>query len=437
MDSLADTKAFLDRIPGGLFRYPAEGFDELDYVNKGLLELYKCDTLDEFKALTGYTFSGMVYPDDFARIDQEIYEQVRTGDKDHVVYRIQRADGEIRWVDDRGHLVEDESGKKWFYVTLIDITETVQARHELERANERLEILTALSNDIVFDIECGTGEAHVYGDFQDRFEREPRQEDFVVKRRCNRECNLTITTHDLSALMEKISDESLVDFEASTSNAAGEPIWYRYQSVVLYDEGKNAVRHVGRLLDTHTMAVRESQFRKKAEHDSLTGLYNRSAALDKITTLINTENRPYTFFCLDVDDFKVINDTYGHPEGDRVLKELSAFLMKVMRKEDVVARMGGDEFAIFATGLTPGPALDRILAHLQRGPFATQREEDVSKPGCDKRPTPTLSIGAVCCLDSSLTFDELYKRTDEVLYNAKRSGKARAQVCIIGDGSDA
>ena len=99
--------------------------------------------------------------------------------------------------------------------------------------------------------------------------------------------------------------------------------------------------------------------------------------------------------------------------------------------------MGGDEFAIFATGLTPGPALDRILAHLQRGPFATQREEDVSKPGCDKRPTPTLSIGAVCCLDSSLTFDELYKRTDEVLYNAKRSGKARAQVCIIGDGSDA
>ena len=85
MNSLADAKAFLDRIPGGLFRYPVEGSDELDYVNKGLLELYKCDTLDEFKALTGYTFSGMVYPDDFARIDQEIYEQVRTGDKDHVV----------------------------------------------------------------------------------------------------------------------------------------------------------------------------------------------------------------------------------------------------------------------------------------------------------------------------------------------------------------
>ncbi len=433
MDSFADAKAFLDQMPCGLFRYPAEGSDELDYVNKGLLELYKCETRDQFKQLTGYTFSGMVYPADYARIDQEIYEQVRTGDKDHVVYRIQCADGEIRWVDDRGHLVQDASGKKWFYVTLIDITEMIQTRHELERANERLEILTALSNDIIFDIECATGEAHVYGDFQDRFEREPRQEDFVVKRRCNRECVLDITTHDLNALIEKISDESLVDFETSTPNSAGDPIWYRYQSVVLYDKDNNAVRHVGRLLDTHTMALRESQFRKKAEHDSLTGLYNRSAALDKITTLLNTEDHPYTFFCIDVDDFKSINDTYGHPEGDRVLKELGAFFMKVMRKEDIVARMGGDEFAIFATGLTPGPALERILAHLQRGPFATQREQDTEKKISAQHPTPTLSIGAVCCLDSSLTFEELYELTDSVLYDAKRSGKARAQVRVVGD----
>ena len=65
-------------------------------------------------------------------------------------------------MDDWGHLVEDGTGTRWFYATLMDATERVREREELRRANERLEILTALSNDVLFDIECGTGKAHVY-----------------------------------------------------------------------------------------------------------------------------------------------------------------------------------------------------------------------------------------------------------------------------------
>ena len=60
----------------------------------------------------------------------------------------------------------------------MDATERVREKEELRRANERLEILTALSNDVLFDIECGTGKAHVYGDFEGRFGRAPQQEDF-------------------------------------------------------------------------------------------------------------------------------------------------------------------------------------------------------------------------------------------------------------------
>ncbi len=305
---------------------------------------------------------------------------------------------------------------------------------ELVRANERLEILTALSNDIVFDIDCASGDAQVFGDFEGRFGRAPEQGDFVVHRRCQKPCELTITSHDLTDLIANVSPESLVDFETSTEGPDGERIWYRYQSVVLYDAEGNPVRHVGRLLDTSEAAQRESQFRRKAERDSLTGLYNRAAAIDRIHTALNTEARPCTFIIVDVDDFKAVNDTYGHPEGDHVLKQLALFLTQVMRKEDIVARLGGDEFAIFAPGLAPGPAVDRILEHLSRGPFASQRATDGRRvsDGIVHRAAPTISIGASCCMAPPVDFDLLYETADATLYRSKEDGKARYNVTVIG-----
>lgn len=313
----------------------------------------------------------------------------------------------------------------------MDATERVREREELRRANERLEILTALSNDVLFDIECGTGKAHVYGDFEGRFGRDPKQEDFVVNRRCQKPCELAITSHDLTPLMAQIGENSLVDFETSTPGADGEPVWYRYQSVVLYDEEGGPVRHVGRLLDTSEAALRESQFRRKAERDGLTGLYNRAAALDRIETALRTENRACTLIVVDVDDFKAVNDTYGHPEGDYVLKKLAIFLSQVMRKEDIVARIGGDEFLIFAPGLAAGPAADRVLEHLARGPFAGQRATDEVVDSA-YHAAPTISVGAACCLTPPMPFEVLYAAADSTLYQVKEAGKAQYQLTVIG-----
>ncbi len=235
--------------------------------------------------------------------------------------------------------------------------------------------------------------------------------------------------------MEQIGENSLVDFETSTPGPDGEPVWYRYQSVVLYDGEGGPVRHVGRLLDTSEAAQRESQFRRKAERDGLTGLYNRAAALDRIETLLASEDRPCTLIAVDVDDFKGVNDTYGHLAGDAVLKELAAFLSQVMRKEDVVARMGGDEFLIFAPGLAAGPATDRVLEHLARGPFATQRATDEAAKAAGSmaaHATPTISIGAACCLTPPMPFEELYAVADSTLYQAKEAGKAQYCLTVIG-----
>lgn len=431
-------KEFLEKVPAGLFRYHSDSVGELDFVNTGVFDIFGCKDFEEFTQLTGNTFQGMVYPEDWDRVSKSIEEQALANAAGSTQYRIQRADGEIRWVNDTGKLVLDSSGERWIYVTIVDITDQIEARHKLEKANEQLEILTALSNDVLFDIECSTGETHVYGDFYSRFGRDPQQSDFVIRRRCQNECHININSHDLSHLIEMIEGNNLVDFCTSTPGPDGEPIWYRYQSLVLFDENGVPKRHIGRLLDTHDMVVRETQFRRKAERDDLTGLYNRAAALDRIETLLNTETRPYTLIALDVDNFKEVNDTYGHPEGDRVLKTLGTFLTKAMRSEDIIARMGGDEFAIFAPGLVPGPAMERVLTHLSKGPFVDSEKPDYEKgveaADSDDAPqmaTPTISVGAVCCMKPPIEFDELYSVADKALYESKNSGKARYELIVL------
>ena len=93
-----------------------------------------------------------------------------------------------------------------------------------------------------------------------------------------------------------------------------------------------------------------------------------------------------------------------------------------MRKDDVVARLGGDEFAVFAAGLVPGPALDRVLSQLSGGIYATTPRPADMPEGLH----PSITIGAVACTRTPVTFDDLYQVADEALYVAKRAGKSQA-----------
>ena len=112
-------------MPGGFFLYKAEGSKELLYVNKGVLDIFGCGTLEEFRELTGYTFRGMLHPEDVEAAEQSIERQIgRSPDQiDTVEYRIVRRDGQTRWVDDYGHYTETEAYGGIFYVFISDITE--------------------------------------------------------------------------------------------------------------------------------------------------------------------------------------------------------------------------------------------------------------------------------------------------------------------------
>ena len=104
-------QSFFDRIPmnlpGGFFVYRATGAEELCFADRNVLTLYGCDTIEEFRDLTGNSFRGMVHPDDFERVERDIYVQTfHSGERhDYVHYRICTRQGEIKFVEDFGHLV--------------------------------------------------------------------------------------------------------------------------------------------------------------------------------------------------------------------------------------------------------------------------------------------------------------------------------------------
>lgn len=116
---------FMDEIPGGFLIYHAEGNEQIIYANLGLLRIFQCDTVAEFRELTGNSFKGMVYPDDLESVEKSIWQQISENqyDLDYVEYRITRKDGEIRWIEDYGHFIQSDAVGGIFYVFLGDATE--------------------------------------------------------------------------------------------------------------------------------------------------------------------------------------------------------------------------------------------------------------------------------------------------------------------------
>jgi polar amino acid transport system substrate-binding protein len=158
--------------------------------------------------------------------------------------------------------------------------------------------------------------------------------------------------------------------------------------------------------------------------DALTNLYNRryfGEIAQSISQIASRKHLPLSFVMLDVDDFKKINDTYGHSFGDKVLQEIATILLETTRKSDIVARYGGEEFVILLPDTTKEGAksiANKIQTHLRKKTFHLAN-------------TPlkvSMSIGISCINpDDKTTIEMLYKEADLAMYKAKSQGKN----CIV------
>lgn len=152
-----------------------------------------------------------------------------------------------------------------------------------------------------------------------------------------------------------------------------------------------------------------------AMRDPLTGLRNREGIAEQINALLKKDTRG-TFFIMDMDNFKCVNDTYGHVEGDRVLIRFSSALCKAIGPENITARLGGDEFIVFSPGLHHRSLIEEKAAHIIR-----RIERELVTPGRLVR--VTVSMGIALSPVDGVTFETLYTNADKALYYVKNDGK--------------
>ena len=177
------------------------------------------------------------------------------------------------------------------------------------------------------------------------------------------------------------------------------------------EDGRKAMVSV--MLDISEDILLQQKLMREVMEDFLTGILNRKGALFHIEGFLK-KHQPGALFLLDIDNFKKVNDTYGHQTGDQVLSLLANILRKNTRQEDVAARIGGDEFLLFLPGCTQ-PDVLRNKAERIRSLFcgASLQFDKVEL---------SVSIG-ICIGDGYMDVDRLLKIADDKLYSVKKSGK--------------
>ncbi len=181
------------------------------------------------------------------------------------------------------------------------------------------------------------------------------------------------------------------------------------------------------LLISYLMVLQHQTLKKErqlARIDELTGIYNRRFFIEILKLEMERSRRyrtPLTLAYLDIDNFKAINDTWGHQEGDRLLKAVSKLLPELMRVNDIVGRLGGDEFGIIL------PQLEFSQGYSTLARIHVQLTSEIS------RDWPVgFSIGAITFLENPASADDAIAQADQVMYEIKRKGKNALDIRMVG-----
>lgn len=208
-----------------------------------------------------------------------------------------------------------------------------------------------------------------------------------------------------------------VDAEAMQAGAADYLVKDEVSTPTLERSLRYAIRH-SRLVEG---------LRRLTRRDELTGLYNRRALDELLREEADRHlryGRPAALVMLDVDHFKSVNDSYGHPFGDEVLRWLSQLVRDTVRTADIPARYGGEELAVILPEMNSLQALsmgERLRRRVAARPF-----ESRGRNGQPARVRVTISLGVAALPDDALGAAALVSAADEALYAAKRGGRDRA-----------
>ncbi|MFN3264700.1 MAG: diguanylate cyclase, partial [Aquificaceae bacterium] len=387
----------------------AEGWP-VEFVSPSVFELLGYTPEDFVSGRIKY--AELIHPEDLERVSQEVmyHTEKKSSFWTHKEYRLRRVDGRYIWVLDHTVPLLDNAGQVvGYYGYLLDITE----KHEQE---ELFHVLAESNPYAVLVYDFWENKILYANQNASRLFGYSREELLTTEDPIN-----FVFWKDRKKVHESIRKRregyrDVISYKLRINTKYGEIKWVKLSSTIASFKGKTV--SILTLMDISGEVKRERLLTKLATRDQLTGILNRHALIHDFEHLLAQARRYGTAFSIiifDIDNFKAINDTYGHLVGDEVLKEATREVKKVLRKSDIFGRWGGEEFL--------------ILLPMTSEPSAPAEKIRQTIEGCElcKGLKITLSLGATTYRDGD-SMDSMLARADRALYKAKQQGKNRTVV---------
>lgn len=218
----------------------------------------------------------------------------------------------------------------------------------------------------------------------------------------------------------KLGEQASILHEHRVLAADGSYLWLLCRGLAVPGVGRPATRIVGSLTDVTERHLLEERLRQQALYDSLTGLPNRALFLDRLTQALASSKRrsghTYTVLWLDLDGFKVLNDSLGHHMGDKLLVQVADRIGAQLRESDTAARFGGDEFALLLLDIPDEPTLEAVVRRLleRLGAIYDLDGHEI---------VVTASIGVATSSTGYERSEDVLRDADIAMYRAKSAGR--------------
>lgn len=310
-----------------------------------------------------------------------------------------------------------DSEKEEFYAILLQsITKSLNL---VEKKKEEVNVylhLAAISMDVTFEYNIKEDVMILYGNYSQilnsKFlEVQTNYLEFLKTTDAIEDGYKEVIKNLLSSFPQ---GEDSLQIECLFKSQNDEFEWYSV-TIAYYDENKE--RLIGTIRNINNQVNLIEELRSKAHADSFTGLLNKETTVEYINLALKEDNAG-TFLMIDIDNFKHFNDTYGHLTGDRVIKEVAKLLRDNFRGQDIIGRVGGDEFVVFMRGTTNHRMVDERIVALMS---AVEEVGSTIIESEDASPL-TLSIGACEC-GKVKNYEELCALADQAMYQMKAKGK--------------
>lgn len=407
------------QLLGGVQKCRCDQYFTLLKINRSLVDLVHY-SIEEIRERFHNRLMELVYPPDREKLARQFLEQRNEGKVLELEYRLLGKDGRIVWVSDRC-MIAEEDGIEVAYCVLLDVTRSRRAEEELRLSLERHNIIMEQTNDIIFEWDLVKDELYLSSNWEAQYGYQP------ITKNVRGEIPRVSHLHPddipvFIALMNAMtSGVPYKEAEFRVADSEGIYRWRRVRATAQFDEDHKPFKAVGVILDIDSQKAEKASLEERAARDVLTGLYNKISAQKRVEAhfSICDQDDLSALMILDVDDFKQINDRYGHMFGDAVLSELAVKVAKLFRGQDTVARVGGDEFLIFMPNVRKEEVAEQraaeILSALQ-GLFRENLKETAF----------SCSIGLAFVRGGKIRFSDLFVHADRALYRAKAAGKNRA-----------